>query len=156
MAQATGNAQNNIKTLNEKSSEILDIVKKKLEEQKILAEKEIVKKKMEYDKYRQSKEHLEEAISKYKKLEAEGYIITSGASEYANLQERLDEVNNKIETVTAELEDSGVEVTEESRSVEESVVETTAQEPISTTEETNPKTDKCTMNPCYCDPCECE
>jgi len=139
-AKTLENVQNNIETLTKKSSEVLDTVKEKLEEQKILAEKEIVEKKLEYDKCQESKKFLEEAITEYKEYEDEGYIIASGTSEYANLQERLDEVNNKIETVTVDLENSGVAVTEESTSVEESVVESTAKETTSTAKETTSTT----------------
>jgi len=98
------NAQNNIETATVKATEVLETVKKNLEEQKILAEKEIVEKTMEYEKDLQSKKYLEEAIAEYKEYEEEGYIIASGTSEYANLQERLDEINNKIETVAVELD----------------------------------------------------
>ena len=98
------NAQNNIETATVKATEVLETVKKNLEEQKILAEKEIVEKTMEYEKDLQSKKYLEEAIAEYKEYEEEGYTIASGTSEYANLQERLDEINNKIETVAVELD----------------------------------------------------
>jgi hypothetical protein len=83
------------------SSEVLDSIRNNLKENKLLEKNEVViKKRMEYNGALQDKEFLEKEIEAWEYLEEWGI---ADALEYAGLIEMLDNVNEKISNIESEL-----------------------------------------------------
>ncbi len=101
--------------IGEPEFDIVSHINKILDASGKLANKKVIEIRKELDKTNSEKKYVEMKIKAYKDYEDKGYIVTD-ASEWSNFNSRLDELNNKISELTAEVqqyEDKPQEISDE-------------------------------------------
>jgi len=101
--------------IGEPEFDIVSHINKILDASGKLANKKVIEIRKELDKTNSEKKYVEMKIKAYKDYEDKGYIVTD-ASEWSNFDSRLDELNNKISELTAEVqqyEDKPQEISDE-------------------------------------------
>ena len=120
--------------INDDSSKTLEIVKEKLSEKNILEDEEIINKRKEYNLNALEKKGLEQEIEAYKHYQSTGDIIISDQA-YIRIQQRLDQLNGKMDALEKELEENSKKGSEDQNIEDTSTDEEESEETIEDTEE---------------------
>jgi len=108
-------ALSNEDKIKEPEFDIVSHINKILNASGKLADQKVIEIRKELDKTNSEKKYIEMEIKAYKDYENKGYLVTD-TSEWANFEDRLDELNNKISELTTEIqqyEDKSQEVADE-------------------------------------------